>query len=1319
MQQKKRPLVWIMLVTMVLSLFPQGLFSGNVASAADSYSTYFTPSERTIRESSRLSLVSNKGEFLTRDNVYKSPTSSLTITGTFTMVNGATLKVKVEQLNLVQTGDVQEWVPDETRSTTTAITDSGSNRFTANNVGLFSGFNKITFIGTQGQSTVESSDTFYVMYDAAPFIENFLLYTDPSAEGGSVAYNLNEGTETVVDTERVDFQGNVKNASQVIVSVNGTDEIDTPVRPDGSFFAAQMKLLPGKNILKFTIKSDANQIETERVVYYFDKTKPFAALDVTIGSEKKSVLSRSDLATFTDPDQTTASLSGEVLIPYEEGSNNFAVDGKVTIQPGGAPAFEDYDITVLDEKQITGPDGKSVKYRMVKFQGVAGETYNLTPDGSNVAKNQSIKVKVTQGTFSAEYTANYVYSSDAQDITNIYHLPNYKGGAIDSKVPLNGTTLQEDKIYILVESSRPITKELKAVYLPSGATELEISEYTDIPAPIGLGSNERVYVIEKLASGKQQLRFSFGDNPSPELSKIIELTYASISSIYVESLQNGRTYSFDSSKGTQSLLVKGELLGFKSLGDLKAEMIVNGQLKATTDTSMVKDGVLAFPKTKDFTFNLDIQRNGPIFYGENTIEIRAIDQDAGGLPRTISTILKINVVDTNNSTISSFMPTLIPKDARSVFDKNLVSSYSEDELNKIFAVTPDFVLKDNKYITSEKEFDLVFRGSGAQNINVTYGSKVIFSKTVDTNPVLDISNTGSTGGETTGYDFAGNEEQFIARIRGLKFDAPGTQVYTLELINSTGARSTQRIEVVREPAAYRIVAPQPTVGNQIIVNKNFVRFDIEAEGATEVLVGKEAAVKRPDYNNRFILDYVGLKADKENKIKIEITRDGATITDTVTVYYTGAVTTDSQYMAPKVANKYTVFNKELQLSFPKGTVLQSENSIGITKFYPNNKILFGIAEPLKGIVERINDYGNSIGVDSDERGTNVQKTPIQVSPTISGNFASTVNTSDFTLISDIYWINGGLGELGNKSDNGYKPSTNGVTPYSLEGTFTNYAAERILTPSQRGTLTLNYDPSIVDDVGSTITVFRYSDKTEPGNWISIGGKVDTKKHTITVPFDEFGYYKVMKQSRSYADITNHPWARNVLNAMYSKGLMNPLKSNSFGADDQTTRGEFATLLVKGMDIPLVKPSKQTFSDVSKGSGAGLWSYEAIETAARVGIVQGRSDGFFQPQLPVTREEAAVMIARAMNAKLAANDSKLATALGKSFLDSSSIEYYARPAIQAVTKAKIMEGSPVTVPGAKKPSYQFNPKGNMTRAEVAKIAVELLKKSTALFPKNLS
>ncbi|WP_433582174.1 S-layer homology domain-containing protein [Paenibacillus amylolyticus] len=1319
MQQKKRPLVWMMLVTMVFSLFPQGLFGGSVASAADAFSTYFTPSDQTIRESSRLSLVfdSTQGKdnsnFLTRDKVYKSPTSALTITGTFAMVSGTSLKVKVEQLKLVEQGTLKTWTPDETRTVTTAITDSGSNRFTANDVALFSGFNKITFIGTQGNSSVESSDSFYVMYDPAPYIENFVLYTDRTVPGGGVSYNLNEGTETVVDTERVDFQGTVKNATQVSLSVNGAEPIDPPVTSDGSFFASQIKLMPGENILKFKIEGQPNGIETERIVYYFDKTKPFVDLKVKIGTETKSVLSRDEKSTFTDPNQTTATLSGQVLIPYVEGSGKFADEGVVTVQ--GQP----YTVIIgaNDEKLITGPDGRSVRYRMVSF--TSNDVYNLT-----AGKNQSLTVRVAQGAFSAEYTTSYLYSPGSQDITNLYYLPNFKpGSAITSKVPLNGATLQEDKLYILVESSSSLDKipepVLKGAYLPSGLKTVDMTKVTNVS---GLTDKQQVYEINGLASGKQQLRFSFSDTPEPELSKIVEVTYATISSIYVGSLQTGETYEFDSSAGKQYVSVEGELLGFKDLTALKAEMIVNGQLTATTATGLVTGPtldvepptpipVIEFPKTQKFKFSLPIKRNGPIYYGENTIELRAVVDDGGGRPKTITTLLKINVIDTYHSTISTFMPTRIPT-SRESFDNSIVSNYTQEKLSRIFAVTPDFIFKDEKYVTSEKTFDLVFRGAGAQNVNLSFGSKVIFSQTLNSDNVLQSKDTGDTA-DYTGSDFAGNQDAFIGRIRGLKFDAPGTQVYTLELINSTGARSTQRIEIVREPASYRILAPQPTVGDQIVVNKNFVRFDIEAEGATQVKIGKDIAEKRTDLNNRFVLDYVDLKADKENKVKIEITRPGGKINDTISIYYTSAVTTNSEYMAPKVANKYTAFNKNLQLSFPKGTVLQSQNSIGVTKFYPNNKLLFGIAEPKKGIVEKINDYG----YDTEIGGENKPK--IEIPLAVSGNFASSLDTGDFTLISDIYWINGGVGELGSKSDSSYKPGTDGLTPYSMEGIFSTFASERILTPSSRGSLILNYDPSIVDDVGATITVFRLSDKTKTGTWVPIGGKVDTKKHTITVPFDEFGYYKVMKQSKSYADITNHPWARNYLNAMYAKGLMKPLKSNSFGADDRITRGEFATLLVKGMNIPITTPTQQTFSDVGKGTGAEIWNYEAIETAARVGIITGRSDGFFQPQLPISREDAAVMIARAMNAKLAANDDKLSQALGKSFLDSGSIEYYARPAIQAVTKAKIMDGSPVTVAGSKKAQFQFNPKGNMTRAEAAKIAVELLKKSTGLFPKTLS
>lgn len=335
-------------------------------------------------------------------------------------------------------------------------------------------------------------------------------------------------------------------------------------------------------------------------------------------------------------------------------------------------------------------------------------------------------------------------------------------------------------------------------------------------------------------------------------------------------------------------------------------------------------------------------KSGPIVYGENTILIRATDEDANKLPITISTTLKINVIDQNQSTVTSFMPTLIPKDSRQQFINKPITQYEDDEMKRIFSVTPEFAFKEDKYVTSEENYDLVINGGGADIVNVYFGSDKIFTKELTADTIFEVNQPGGTG--LPSYDITGNSDLFIARIQNLKFDVPGTHVYTLELINSTGARTTQRLEIVREPSSYRILSPQPTVGNNIVVNKNFVRFDIEAEGASQVLIGKEPAVKRTDMNNRFVLDYVGLKADKNNAIKIQIIREGGTINDTVNVYYTGAIAIDSQFMAPKVANKYTVFNKNVVLSFPKGTVLQSTTTSGMVKFYPDNKLLFGIAD---------------------------------------------------------------------------------------------------------------------------------------------------------------------------------------------------------------------------------------------------------------------------------------------------------------------------------------------------------------------------------------
>ena len=621
-----------------------------------------------------------------------------------------------------------------------------------------------------------------------------------------------------------------------------------------------------------------------------------------------------------------------------------------------------------------------------------------------------------------------------------------------------------------------------------------------------------------------------------------------------------------------------------------------------------------------------------------------------------------------------------------------------------------------------KTYDLSFKVGGVNSIVVKRGSDPIL--TLDPasipDPVSPSIVTKAAVGTTPAYDLSGSKDNLVVRLNNLIFDAPGSHVYTLELTNKTGAKVNQRLEVERVLEPFRILSPVATVGSRIVVNKNFVHFDVEAEGATDVTINGVKATKRPDMSDRFIYDFIGLKPDKETVMKLVITRPGGTLNQSVTVFYASAIQKDTEFMEP-IKTKHSVFNKGLELSFPKGTILKSDSPAnGVTQFYDKTNLLFGIADPADGVVERKNDYGNIINRDIDAR-TDARaplgQSVIRIPDILVQRYISEINRRNFSRVSPVYWISGGVGEEGVVGAANYKPATDGLAPYSTEGTFTLFPATRKVVPTNRGKLTLTYDKSVIEAVGTTVTVFFFNDK---GEWVNLGGEVDAKNNTITVPFDDFGYYMVTKLKYGFPDVTNHPWARNVLEGLFSKGLMPNLRFDTFGTDDLTTRGEFASMLVKSLNIPLNYDNNQTFFEIGPGARSLTWDYAHIETAARTGIITGMDNRFFGADLKLTREQAATMISRALELKLAINDAKLATSLSKLYTDSSQFSYYALPAIDAVSKAGVMVGKPNELEaGQKKQTVRFDATANLTRAEAGQIAVRLLQKYSKVFPANLN
>jgi len=106
--------------------------------------------------------------------------------------------------------------------------------------------------------------------------------------------------------------------------------------------------------------------------------------------------------------------------------------------------------------------------------------------------------------------------------------------------------------------------------------------------------------------------------------------------------------------------------------------------------------------------------------------------------------------------------------------------------------------------------------------------------------------------------------------------------------------------------------------------------------------------------------------------------------------------------------------------------------------------------------------------------------------------------------------------------------------------------------------------------------------------------------------------------------------------------------------------------------------------------AAHWARESISTAAAHGLISGYDQNTFRPDHLITREQAAVIIARA--AQLEAEDQPL------NFTDAQLIAPWALPSVTAAVSKSYLSGYP---------DNSFRPQGNTTRAEAAIIIAKLL------------
>lgn len=212
-------------------------------------------------------------------------------------------------------------------------------------------------------------------------------------------------------------------------------------------------------------------------------------------------------------------------------------------------------------------------------------------------------------------------------------------------------------------------------------------------------------------------------------------------------------------------------------------------------------------------------------------------------------------------------------------------------------------------------------------------------------------------------------------------------------------------------------------------------------------------------------------------------------------------------------------------------------------------------------------------------------------------------------------------------------------------------------------------------------------------WEYVGGALKGEEWVVSV--SHFSTYAVIEQFKTFADVNKH-WAKTYVESLASRMIVKGMKENEFVPNGKVTRAEFAVLLARVLHLPKTT-YKGTFTDVNEKLN---WAVAEIEAASAAGIVRGNG-GKFDPHAPITREQMATMIVRAIQYK---NEQVLEKVKESnvSFADASAIASYAREDVQLAAQLQIIDGK------IQKGQRVFEPKDKATRAEAAKMLYKMLR-----------
>ena len=165
------------------------------------------------------------------------------------------------------------------------------------------------------------------------------------------------------------------------------------------------------------------------------------------------------------------------------------------------------------------------------------------------------------------------------------------------------------------------------------------------------------------------------------------------------------------------------------------------------------------------------------------------------------------------------------------------------------------------------------------------------------------------------------------------------------------------------------------------------------------------------------------------------------------------------------------------------------------------------------------------------------------------------------------------------------------------------------------------------------------------------------------------------------------YAKDDIAALASKGIVGGTGERLYEPGKPVTRAEFAAMLIRLFGLEETNNAIASFRDVVPSD----WFYGAVQAASNLELVAGTSATAFQPKASITREQAAVILARGL--ALSANGTSAVR-----FPDAGSISAYAKASVQAASLAGLLKGDE---------NGNFRPTALLTRAEIAVVFRRIL------------